>query len=258
MNTNKRRGWFVGLAAALAVFAQVMLNTVLARTEWQTVTQGLELRTDTPEGNFLGQMRVVRVNPAYYTVRAHYSAGQPYSLDEWRAQLPDAVAIINANFFDRQDRTLGLLISDGTAYGTSYTQRGGTFAILNDTPVMTYHLLPPYSYAGEPYTQAVQAFPMLLWDSQVVFADTRRDRATRRTVIALDDQGRIVLVVTPLQGMTLRGISAYLAASDLRLVSALNLDGGGSSMLYVADGDAEGVTIHSFDPMPSVLAVYAR
>ncbi len=87
-------------------------------------------------------------------------------------------------------------------------------------------------YLGEPLEQAVQAFPMLITNGQASFSNPQNDRITRRTVAGQDTQGRIVLLVTAsVVGMRLVDLSSYLASTDLNLVNAVNLDGGGSTLL---------------------------
>jgi exopolysaccharide biosynthesis protein len=114
-------------------------------------------------------------------------------------------------------------------------------------------------YAGESLEQAVQAFPMLIVNGQAAFSDTQGDRISRRSVIGQDAQGRILVIVTvSLIGMRLSDLSAYLVSTDLGLTSALNLDGGGSTMLAALVRGATPYQIPSFDPVPAVLAVYPR
>ena len=218
---------------------------------WQTLAPGLEARTYTPNNNRLSLFRAIRIDPDRYIFRVHYQPGQPLSLDGWRRALPDAIAFINANFFTPEFTINGLLVSDGAISGQSYRDRGGMFQVQDGLPRVRSLILEPY--IGEPLQQAVQAFPMLVANGVQAYTSTRADRVTRRTVIAQDDQDRIILIATPLAGMTLRDLSAFLANSDMRLVNALNLDGGGSTLLYES---TQGLTITSFDPVPAVLAVY--
>ena len=114
-------------------------------------------------------------------------------------------------------------------------------------------------YAGEPLEQAVQAFPMLITNGQASFANPQGDRISRRTLVGQDRQGRILLIATPsLVGMKLVDLSSYLAATDLDLVNAVNLDGGGSTMLALDAPGQPSYQILSLDPVPTVLAVYPR
>ena len=49
-----------------------------------------------------------------------------------------------------------------------------------------------------------------------------------------------------------------LVAGDLNLVNAVNLDGGGSTLLTLTLPGQPTYFIPSFDPVPTVLAVYPR
>jgi exopolysaccharide biosynthesis protein len=114
-------------------------------------------------------------------------------------------------------------------------------------------------YQGEVLEQATQAFPMLISDEEAVFDNTRGDRISRRTIAAQDSEGQIVLMATSsLIGIRLVDLSDYLAATDLDLVNAFNLDGGGSTMMLVKSESAGTTLIPSLDSVPAVLAIYPR
>jgi exopolysaccharide biosynthesis protein len=186
----------------------------------------------------------------------HYQPGQPLNVRGWRDSLPGAAMFVNANFFDENDHALGLLVADGTTYGAAYNGYGGMFQVQNGQPRVRSNTLEPY--IGEALEQAVQGFPVLVANGVQSYDNTRGDTFARRTIVAQDRTGRILLMVTPLVGMTLVELSEYLPSTDLELVNAVNLDGGGSTMLYLnAPGQTEYI-LSSFDPVPAVLAVYPR
>ncbi len=224
---------------------------------WKTVAPGIEQRAYDPvPDNTLARVIALRFDPALYSFRLHYRPGEPLRAAEWAAALPDAIAMINANFFDANNRVLGLLVTDGVAYGSTYVNQGGTFLVQNGIPRVRSNILEPY--AGEALEQAAQAFPMLLANGTQAYTSDAPDRFTRRTVIAQDDRGRILLMATPFLGLPLLDLSTFLPATDMGLVNALNLDGGGSTlMLLNISGQPEYVVI-SLDPVPAVIAVYAR
>jgi exopolysaccharide biosynthesis protein len=224
-------------------------------TGWQTIAPGLERRNYDPDSlNPVTRMVALRIDPTRYSFRAHYQPGQAHSTTEWAMALPQAVAFVNANFFDQADVALGLLVTDGVVYGHSYTDRGGTFLVQNGQPRIRANQREPYQ--GEPLDQAVQAFPMLVLDGLVAFSDTIQDRSTRRTIVAQDSSGRIILLATPVLGLTLRDLSAYLPTTDMNIITAFNLDGGRSTMMVInTDGSPETV-VGSIDSVPAVLAVY--
>lgn len=229
--------------------------TQLSPTGWEIIEPGLERRSFLPDDNGLKEIAVLRIDPALFAFRVHYRPGAPLNIGEWSRELPLAQVIINANLFDPQNEVVGLLISDGAVYGWSYTDRGGMFYVQDGVPRIRSNITQPYA-TGEPIQQAVQAYPMLVTDGQQAFTNTNGDRVTRRTAIGIDSQGHVLMMVTPLAGLGLVELSAFLANTpELDLVTAFNLDGGGSTMRYIAPLDQ---MLLSFDAVPAVLAVYRQ
>jgi exopolysaccharide biosynthesis protein len=237
-------------STAVQAVATAIIVTSTPDSGWNPIAPGLERRTygDNP----LSQLVVVRFDLARYVFRTHYQPGNLLNTQRWTEQLSGSVAFVNANFFDVDNRITGLLVADGVVYGAAYTDRGGMFAVQNGVPRVRSNTREPY--AGERLEQAVQAFPMLVLDGQSVYTNPEATRVTRRTVVGQDAQGRVLLMATPLIGQSLVELSAFLANSDMGLVNAFNLDGGGSTMM-VLNGEA---VVQSLDPVPAVLAVYAR
>jgi hypothetical protein len=222
---------------------------------WEPIADGMWQYRLVPDEAPSFTIHALRFDLAAYDVRVHYTPGMARSLQEWRDLLPEAEAIINANFFDEADRVLGLLVSDGVAHGQSYKDRGGTFALAGAGPAIWFTPDRPPA-AGDGYSHLVQAFPMLVSRGNAAYTDPRAVRLARRSAIGLDRQGHLVLLATPLLGQSLPDLSRTLAESTtLDLQDAFNLDGGGSTMLYAG---ASQTIIPSFDPVPAVLAVYRR
>lgn len=245
-------------AAPTLIPTETTVPTPLAETQWVSLAPGLEQRVYVPDSNnTVTQMRALRIDPALYTFRAHYRPGQPLTLPQWLEELPGAVAFVNANFFTPQHEIVGMLVSDGVVFGASLQNLGGTFQVQNGQVRVRSNILEPY--AGEPLEQAVQAYPMLVLNGTPAFTDTSRpDRFTRRTVVGQDANGRIILLATPLLGLPLVDLSAFLAATDLELINAFNLDGGGSTLMYVGLPGIPEYRLPSLDPVPAVLAVHPR
>ena len=228
-------------------------ETEIPTERWLTIEDGLEMRTYIPNDAEISQLTVIRIDPTKYHFRAVYRAGDPLNIVDWQVAEPEAHVIINSNFFTAENQVLGLLVSDGQVSGNAYTDRGGTFLVQNGILSMRGNIA--YPYQGEPLEQAIQGFPMLVENGQATFFNTSGDKRTRRTVIAQDSDGQILLMATPYFGITLADLSAYLPTTDMNIVTAFNLDGGGSTMMAATDAD---YVLHSFDPVPAVLAVYRR
>ena len=218
---------------------------------WTTLAPGLEWRSIVADDDAWLQLDMLRIDPRQYRFRAHYSPGEPLSLRGWQAALPDAIAIINANFFNSSFRVQGMLVSDGVAHGRAYTQRGGSFIVAGDRVSVRANRSQPHA-PGETAQQAIQGIPLLMAHGAATYHEPSQHRS-RRSVIAQDRDGAILLIAAPYFGWTLRDLSAFLAASDLNIETALNLDGGGSTMFSAADND---YALGSFDATPAVLAVY--
>ena len=225
--------------------------TAPAGDGWQELSPGLELHPSLATGSLFGQVTALRLDPQRYRLRAHYEPGEALTLEGWRAALSDAVAFINANFFDSELRVNGLLVADGIAHGQPWLTRGGTLLLRNGTPQLRPNQERPW-LTGQ-LQEAVQGFPMLVLDGSRVYR--RNGPPARRSAVALDRQGRVLLLATPLPGLSLAALADWLAGSDLDVVSALNLDGGGSTMLYVSG--AEEANITSLDAVPALLAVWS-
>jgi len=217
-------------------------------TEWRMIAVGLEDRTMSIGDDALSQLYIVRIDPVYYRFEAHYTPEMAYYIEDWRTVLPNATLIMNTNFFQPNHTIMGLFISNGTIFGSTYTDRGGTFAIKNNFPFISHNIYQPFDVTGAQH--AIQGYPMLVYNGEQAFE--RVGGASRRTAIGQDSQGRVYIIVTPIFGPSLNELSAFLASSDLGLLNAFNLDGGGSTMLYLKDT----ITVRSFDRVPAVLAVY--
>ncbi len=220
---------------------------------WEVIDEGLSWQTLTPDNNSFAQMAVLRVDPTLYQFRAVYQAGNPAYLSDWQANLPDAIALINANFFDTNNNALGIIISDSIRSGSPFRNTGGTFIVENGIPSIRSNQ--PHPYESNMIEQAIEGFPMLVENNQSIYFNNRQTQPTRRTLIAQDSDGHILIFATPFLGLSLAELSIYLPTSGLNIVTALNLDGGGSTMMSIRPID---YNISAFDPVPAVLAIYPR
>ncbi len=225
----------------------------LLSDQWQAAASGMWVRQLLPGGDILKTLVAVRLDATQYAFKVHYRPGQPLTLSEWQTLLPDAALIINANFFHPDNTVVGMVITDEGAFGQTFVNRGGMFSVQNGLPVLQSLINAPYD--GRWLDYAVQGFPSLIVNSAASGLTPNDNRASRRTLIAIDAQGNIVIIATPIYGPGLYDLSQYLAASDLQLTYAVNLDGGSSTMMLIAPINYQ---ISSLTPVPTVLAVYKR
>jgi uncharacterized protein YigE (DUF2233 family) len=226
-------------------------------TGWQAIAPGVEYRElKIVQGDRSDRLRIARIDPAQNRLRVLYEPDRPRRVSEWLAQA-DALVIVNGNFFDPQNRALGLVIQDGrTLDGIAYEGFGGMFAVNGDDVRVRWNVQEPYN--GEPLTYALQNFPMLVLPGGAPNLQIDDNgRAAPRTAVAQDRSGRIVLLVSPAFTFTLTEFGQWLAASDLDLDVALNLDGGTSSGLVLKKGH-QTLGTDSWVPVPNVIVVEQR
>ncbi|MGQ9815765.1 MAG: phosphodiester glycosidase family protein, partial [Candidatus Roseilinea sp.] len=168
-----------------------------------------------------------------------------------------AAAVVNAGFFNQDNRITGLLISDGQVYGQTYRGFGGMFFVRDGQGVL--HWLAEHPYQSDPrIVQAIQSFPMLVRAGQVIDGIPASAQRSRRSFVGIDWGGRVVFGVTTMPVWSLTALADYLVhRSDLALDSALNLDGGASSGIWVS-GVPDGLLVNSIDKVPAVIAIIPR
>ncbi len=198
-------------------------------------------------------LTVVRVQPGQARFRVHYEPELPRRVRQWQRDTGAAV-VVNGGFFDGQNRATALVIADGVAFGRSYRGFGGMFAVRNDGTLALFWLR-EQSYRPDPrIAHAVQGFPMLVVNGEVVNGIEDSGRRSRRTFVALDRAGNVLFGVTFFAQWTLTDLASYLVESPFDTWQAMNLDGGGSSGLWIQP-PYDGVSMDSLDPVPAVIAV---
>lgn len=238
------------LASALAATAEPQ------DSGWQPVSAGVELRrmrVAVRAGVPVASITAARIDPAQARFRVGYSPGEPLALAEWlRRERP--LALITGGFFSESFESTALVISGGVAAGESYAGRGGMFAVDRAGAVAIRSLADqPYDQA-EPLDEAVQGWPILIKPGGVLAYTGDDDDVARRSVVALDRDGRVLLLASSTSSFTLAELAAWLAASDLQIDAALNLDGGKSTGLFV-EGAA---SVEPFVRLPLVLIASRR
>ncbi len=218
---------------------------------WELLAPGLELAQLNGPNAPLSQVTVLRVEPERYDFRLHYRPSQALLAASWREELPQALAIINANFYDAERRALGWLVVDSEQRAPPHARYGGAFIVRAGAVAVSLTL--PEDWGD--VMQAAQGFPNLLRGGEAI---ARRDASVlaRRTVFAKDQRGRVVFIFVSGLGCTLAELSEWLAGAPLELNNAINMDGGGSTMLILPL--AESAALLAREAVPAVLAIHAR
>jgi hypothetical protein len=235
-------------------------DTTQPEAGWTQLQPGLERRV-IPIYNGQNQqvesLHIWRLDQKYFRLDVAYDE-RPKPLDRWQ-QETNALMVVNGGFYSVENEMYfpdGLAIVNGAASGRSFNGYGGMLAIRNSRAEVRSLLQKPYNSA-EPLQAALQSFPILVAPGGGLGFGAERENnvSARRTVIGQDKDGRILFIVAPQGYFTLHQLSAYLTDSGLDLDIALNLDGGGSTGILVADPPE---IISPSRPIPFVILVYPR
>ncbi len=225
--------------------------------KWVPVSTGVEVRKEdwkSPANE--DTVTIVRMDPKQVKLSIGYEPDKPRTMNQWMQQ-EKATAIINGGYFDKENVATALIITEGHAYGQSYTDRGGLFAVDGVGAVTLRSLVnQPYDPNNDQFTAATESAPMLvLKGKRTTFqADAAQNR---RSIVAVDQQGRLLFIASPGRSFSIDEMADLLKQSDLNIDSALNLDGGSSTALY-ASGQNQQITIDAFTKLPIVIIAKAR
>ncbi len=226
-----------------------------ADSGWQLLQTGLErriIRLLNENGRQTEQINLLRIDPGLFEFRIGYSPGQPKPLPTWQ-QETNALIVVNGGFFTPEFAATGLVVVEGQVSGSSYVGFGGMVTMDQDGVEVRSLRERPY-VSTETFDYALQAFPMLVLNGEPAYQTPDFD-AARRTVIGVDENGRVLLIVASWGSFTLAEFSSYLANADFGLVNALNLDGGTSTGLTVADPPE---SVPGFTAVPSAILIFPK
>jgi len=200
----------------------------------------------------------VRFDPSQVAYRVYYTPGQPRTIQQWQQVLPGALAIVNGNYFNANYQALGIVASQGqiSGFAALRTQKDdGMFQVKGGVASVRSMFLQPYQQ-GEAFERAAHSFPMLMTLGQV--APIMPDLASvsdRRTVIAQDSTGRIMFLTT--SATLLKDMGLFLSLSGFNISSAVNMDGGNSTNMYINSGGSGTYSV-GLRPVPLVIAVFPK
>jgi exopolysaccharide biosynthesis protein len=231
---------------------------------WVPIAAGIDysLTSKVVAGRLKGIMLVVRIDPSLALFRIYYEAGQRKTIQQWAAEKPGAVVIVNASFFRGNGQPSGLLkIGNDVLSEASGRPNSAQFEVVGDLPsisLISQQAIVPLADQPGLYGESFEGYPLLIWNGQATPASMDNTDQARRTVIAQDNQGNILIVNTETVMTSLQDMTDWLLKSKLGISSALNLDGGTSSQIYVAADQLAATFKNGRGSVPVVLAVYPR
>lgn len=195
----------------------------LDESEWRTVEPGMELRKIwVVDQERTEQVILLRFEPQQVRFHIGYTPDQPRFLFQWCQDMAPLVAV-NGGFFDETFVSTALVISGGIASGQSYEGTGGMFAVDEQGQVSMRYLGEEAYDPDERLVEAMQGWPMLIKPGGVLVYTSQGVEQAERTVLALDQAGRVLVIVSPGEFFTLRSLADWLLSSDLEIDAAMNL-----------------------------------
>ena len=208
---------------------------------WKPLDSGIEQRKMTLErsdASYSFDLNLVRFGPHRFLPRI-ISSGQFQlkSADaKTLAQRSGAVATINANYFDEKGKPLAFLKTANQEINRSVSKHAlytGVFGVQDSTPFIVHR----DDFQLTDAQEAIQSGPLLLKQGAPVPAISGAGRYSRRAVIGMDKQQRLIVGVTDtvLGGLSFAELQELFSRPEWQLETTelLNLDGGGSAQLYI-------------------------
>jgi Phosphodiester glycosidase len=214
---------------------------------WRAVQRGVEFRKlamERLEPAYGLELKLLRLDSQFIVPRVLHAGQFQLKAASARmfAELAGAIAAINANYFDEKGRALAYLktaekeINRGVSKHALYT---GIFGLSESGPFVTHRDEFQPAQAGE----ALQSGPLLLHRNAPVEVMTGLGRYARRSVIAMDKDGRLIVAVSDalIGGLSFAELQELFIQPkwQMNAVELLNLDGGGSAQLYLKAGKFE-------------------
>lgn len=249
---KKQLSYLVGVAVLLLVSACQPVELSL----WQTIETGLERAVFHYESqNVQKNIVVYKIDQKYFSFTIS-NRTQPQTLKEWSEQL-GAELIVNGGYFHEDFSPSGLLIVKGETVSTREFDYDKSGAVVIDNNQLQIVDLAEQSEGGEVSAEyAIQSYPFFIKNSQAAISQDSQKMA-HRTVIGLDQDGFVYLIVTPSGDLSLYQLMRLMLEWPVSFTDVLNLDGGMSSGMVVQSDNWQ-EEIHGASLVPNVLSVHKK
>ena len=249
-------------ASTLALCLHAQRDSLaFANGPWQTDTlDGMVLKQCRFEGQKLfasnQQVFVLEIpDTAHYTLAFAHEPRRTKTSE--MAQKHGAVAAVNGSFFDMdQHFPVCYLRIDSVELGENTPGKDtvnrkyyqyGTLCLLGDSVFILKTNSSRHWEEALPYPDIMTAGPLLIWHDTLQYMRDDRTFVTNRhnrTAVGIRDDGTVLLLVADGRHKQAEGLSLTELQQIFRWLGcrdALNLDGGGSTTLFLNIGDYQGI-----------------
>ena len=230
--------------------ARLQNNPSLAVTDagsWKIIQKGVEFRKmvlERSEPSHSIDLKLLRFDTRLVIPRILRAAQLQLKSANVKtfAEKNGALATINGSYFDTEGKPLAFLkiasqaINPRIAKNSLYT---GVFSIKDHQPLISQRDV----FLPERADEGLQSGPLLLLRGTSQTVTGIPSRASRRALIGIDQEQRLVIAVADslLGGLHWPELQEIFSAApwQIQVTDLLNLDGGGSAQLYVKAGKFE-------------------
>jgi exopolysaccharide biosynthesis protein len=243
-------------------------NPALAVTDagsWKVIQKGVEFRKmvlERSEPSHSIDLKLLRFDTELVVPRILRSA--QFQLKSANAKMfaekSGALATINGSYFDTEGKPLAFLkiasqaINPRIAKNSLYT---GVFSIKDHQPLISQRDV----FLPEQAEEGLQSGPLLLLHGTQQTVTGIPSRASRRALIGIDQEQRLVIAVADslLGGLHWAELQEIFSAApwQIQVTDLLNLDGGGSAQLYVKAGKFEELVAGTAE-VPVAIGFFSR
>jgi uncharacterized protein YigE (DUF2233 family) len=237
----------------LPLFAITPSPAVTPSPDWQEVGVGMELRTlEYTYNSSKYHFQVEKIDPTQTNIHLSYFQ-EGKTLRSWAEEVNNGL-VVNAGFFKENNEPVGLLFTDAIRRDQHRIKPEGTGLLSMHAGEIKILDLSAVD-VPEPgnLTDALQSYPMLISNGQIVVGETLTSQ-DRRTAIGMDTSGNVYIFTAEYPHLGLYEFATILKESPLQLSEVLNLDGGGSTGLVIKTPKHSQV-IDSLTTVPTVLIV---
>ncbi|HXV81450.1 MAG TPA: phosphodiester glycosidase family protein [Candidatus Binatia bacterium] len=214
---------------------------------WKTIQHGVEFRKmslERAEPGLSIDLKLLRFDTRLVVPRVLRSAQFQLKSANAKtfAEKSGALATINGSYFDTDGKPLAFLKVDSQAINARVAKNSlytGVFSVKDQQPLISHR----DDFLPEQADEGLQCGPLLLLHGNVQAVTGVPSRASRRALIGIDQQQRLVIAVgdSLFGGLYWPELQELFSAApwQIQVADLLNLDGGGSAQLYVKAGKFE-------------------
>jgi uncharacterized protein YigE (DUF2233 family) len=164
-----------------------------------------------------------------------------------------ALAVINANFFDESGRPLGMVLQEGKLKNPFHKTEWWASLLLGKNRAKILKVFQTRQTKG--FENGVQAGPRLVVAGRI---PKLKNTLSPKSAVGINQKGDLILMATE-GGLSTQALAEFLkrpeAAGGLGIPNALNLDGGSSTQIFIKVKDFE-LYIPGLSTVPIGLGVF--